>query len=60
MLRNLHLKQMKDMGYDVYNKTYEEMVEEMIGEVMELRRMVVEKEYHRFERELERVTKPTN
>lgn len=60
MLRDLHLKQMKDMGYDTYTKTYEELVEEMIGEVMELRRIVVEKEYHRFERELERVQKPTN
>lgn len=60
MLRNHHLKQMKDMGYDTYSKTYEELVEEMIGEITELRRIVVEKEYHRFERELERVQKPTN
>lgn len=51
---------MKDMGYDTYSKTYEELVEEMIGEVMELRRMVVEKEYQRFEKELERISKPTN
>lgn len=60
MLRHYQLKQMKDMGYNTYEKEYEELVGEMIDEIMELRRLLVEKEYHRFERELERVQKPTN
>lgn len=60
MLRDHQLKQMKDMGYNTYEKQYEELVGEMIDEIMELRRLVVEKEYQRFERELQRISKPTN
>lgn len=60
MLRDHHLKQMKDMGYNTYINTYEDIVEQMMYEIMELRRKDVEKEYDRFQRELNRVTKPTN
>lgn len=48
------------MGYNTYINTYEDIVEQMMYEIMELRRKDVEKEYDRFQRELNRVTKPTN
>jgi hypothetical protein len=60
MLRDHHLKQMKNMGYDTYSKSYEDVVDEMIYEIIELRRRDVETEYDRFQRELNRITKPTN
>lgn len=48
------------MGYDTYAKTYEDIVDEMIYEIMELRQKVVETEYQRFEKEMNRIKRPTN
>jgi len=51
---------MKDLGYDTYSDTYEDIVGKMLDEVSELRLVRDEKEEERFERELKRLMKPTN
>lgn len=60
MLRQHHLKIMRELGYDTYTNTYEDIVEQLLEEVYMAREMLKEKEYQRFIRELNRLKKPTN
>ena len=60
MLRQHHLKIMKDLGYNTYTNSYEDVVGQLLEEVSMAREMLKEKEYQRFIKELDRLKKPTN
>ena len=60
MLRALHIKTMKDLGYDTYTKTYEELVGEILDDMYNMREELLKREEQRFRDEIDRLLKPTN
>lgn len=59
-MREEHLKVLKQLGFEIENKTYEDVVGELIEQHIQIMMEIESSNIELFKQELKRVMKPTN